>query len=103
MKQKPDSVFREARSMGFDAKASAVLARAANQPATPPTLEQFGVRIAEIMQCRYDHAGNWRVTGAHEPNRYVSSAELATLVLSLVDDFRAQNRGADEPAESAHR
>jgi hypothetical protein len=102
MKQKPDSVFREARSMGFDAKASAVLAKAVKQPATPPSLAEFGEQIADkcmlVKGRRRDGLMFYEIREG-----YPSSAELASLVLSMVDAFRASQRGADEPAESAHR
>jgi hypothetical protein len=71
------------------------------KPKQPPSLAEFGEQIAEAFN-------RWQAANARNLNygtrsRRIASEELAAETLRLVDAYRAQNRGADEPAESAHR
>lgn len=70
-------------------------------PKQPPTLSEFGEQIVNQFLLRPLH-GEDNSANYFTRDGWKTSAELASLVLSLVDAYRAQNR-ADEPAESAHR
>jgi hypothetical protein len=69
-------------------------------PKEPPTIADFGDQLAELLCFKPTTVlGVWLSARGFA----YSHNEIARLVLDNVDAYRAAQRGADEPAESAHR